>query len=73
MGVLRSSEWYAGGDRNAYLHRAWMRRGVPSSAFEGRPQIAIANTASDLTPCNSHLNEVGDAVQRGSTRPAASH
>jgi dihydroxy-acid dehydratase len=42
-----------------------MRRGVPSSAFEGRPQIAIANTASDLTPCNSHLNEVADAVKQG--------
>ncbi|HZA32283.1 MAG TPA: IlvD/Edd family dehydratase [Propionibacteriaceae bacterium] len=65
MGSLRSEEWYAGDDRNAYLHRAWMRRGAPSSAFSGRPQIAIANTASDLTPCNSHLNEVADAVQRG--------
>ena len=42
-----------------------MRRGVPASAFEGRPQIAIANTASDLTPCNAHLNEVSQAVQRG--------
>src|SRR3712207_2692979 len=62
---LRSSEWYAGDDRNTYLHRAWMRRAVPSSAFEGRPQIAMANTASDLTPCNSHLNEVADAVKQG--------
>ena len=62
---LRSGEWYAGNDRDAYIHRAWMRRGVPSSAFEGRPQIAIANTASDLTPCNSHLNEVAAAVERG--------
>jgi dihydroxy-acid dehydratase len=65
MVKLRSAEWYAGDNRNAYLHRAWMRRGVPSSAFQGRPQIAIANTASDLTPCNSHLNEVADAVMRG--------
>ena len=65
MEKLRSEEWYAGDDRNAYLHRAWMRRGAPPSAFSGRPQIAIANTASDLTPCNSHLNEVADAVQRG--------
>jgi dihydroxy-acid dehydratase len=62
---LRSAEWYAGEERNAYLHRAWMRRGVPSSAFAGRPQIAIANTASDLTPCNSHLNEVADSVKQG--------
>ena len=65
MPKLRSGEWYAGDDRNAYLHRAWMRRGAPSSAFEGRPQIAIANTASDLTPCNSHLDEVADAVKAG--------
>src|SRR3954471_13085958 len=62
---LRSSEWYSGDDRNAYIHRAWMRRGVPSSAFQGRPQIAIANTASDLTPCNSHLDEVAESVKNG--------
>ncbi|WP_210507087.1 IlvD/Edd family dehydratase [Naasia sp. SYSU D00057] len=65
MTEQRSSQWYAGSDRNAYLHRAWMRRGVPSSAFEGRPQIAIANTASDLTPCNAHLNEVAESVKHG--------
>ena len=65
MNQLRSSEWYAGDDRNAYLHRAWMRRGLPNDAFSGRPQIAIANTASDLTPCNSHLNEVAEAVKQG--------
>jgi dihydroxy-acid dehydratase len=65
MADLRSNEWYAGDDRNAYLHRAWMRRGVPGHAFTGRPQIAIANTASDLTPCNSHLNEVAESVKQG--------
>src|SRR5437764_1041401 len=57
MPALRSSQWYSGQDRNAYLHRAWMRRGVPGDAFGGRPQIAIANAASDLAPCNSHLGE----------------
>jgi dihydroxy-acid dehydratase len=63
--MTRSAQWYSGDDRNAYIHRAWMRRGVPSSAFEGRPQIAIANTASDLTPCNSHLAEVARSVKNG--------
>ncbi|MEU0407512.1 IlvD/Edd family dehydratase [Streptomyces griseorubiginosus] len=62
---LRSAQWYAGQDRNAYIHRAWMRRGVPADAFTGRPQIAIANTASDLTPCNAHLNEVARSVRDG--------
>ncbi|PAK28017.1 dihydroxy-acid dehydratase [Streptomyces sp. alain-838] len=62
---LRSAQWYAGQDRNAYIHRAWMRRGVPGDAFTGRPQIAIANTASDLTPCNAHLTEVAASVRNG--------
>ncbi|GGU38846.1 dihydroxy-acid dehydratase [Lentzea flava] len=61
---LRSAHWYAGQDRNAYIHRAWMRRGNPDDAFT-RPQIAIANTASDLTPCNAHLNEVAASVSNG--------
>ena len=66
MSKLRSSEWYAGDNRDAYLHRAWMRRGLPDNAFEGtKPHIAIANTASDLTPCNAHLNEVSEYVQKG--------
>jgi dihydroxy-acid dehydratase len=61
----RSAQWYAGSDRNAYIHRAWMRRGLPANAFDGRPHIAIANTASDLTPCNAHLNEVAESVKHG--------
>jgi dihydroxy-acid dehydratase len=65
MPEQRSSQWYAGTDRNAYIHRAWMRRGLPAHAFDGRPHIAIANTASDLTPCNSHLNEVAASVKQG--------
>ena len=40
-------------------------RRCPDTAFDGRPQIAIANTASDLTPCNSHLNEVAESVKQG--------
>jgi dihydroxy-acid dehydratase len=63
--MTRSQEWYAGTDRNAYIHRAWMRRGLPSDAFDGRPHIAIANTASDLTPCNAHLTEVAQSVKQG--------
>jgi len=42
-----------------------MRRGLPDSAFSGRPHIAIANTASDLTPCNAHRNEVAGSVRDG--------
>jgi dihydroxy-acid dehydratase len=62
---LRSGQWYGGDDRNAYIHRAWMRRGLPADAFSGRPHIAIANTASDLTPCNVHLDDVAASVRDG--------
>ena len=62
---MRSAHWYGGKDRDSYIHRAWMRRGLPNDAFDGRPHIAIANTASDLTPCNSHLNEVMEHVKNG--------
>ncbi|MEI6295813.1 MAG: IlvD/Edd family dehydratase [Actinomycetes bacterium] len=66
MSELRSAGWYGGNDRNSFIHRAWMRRGLPEDAFDGtRPHIAIANTASDLTPCNAHLNEVSEHVQKG--------
>jgi dihydroxy-acid dehydratase len=61
----RSTRWYAGAGRDPYIHRAWMRRGLPDSAFDGRPHIAIANTASDLTPCNMHLDEVAQSVKQG--------
>jgi dihydroxy-acid dehydratase len=64
-GERRSAAWYAGDDRNTYLHRAWMRRGLPDHAFDGRPQIAIANTGSDLSPCNSHFDEIAQSVKNG--------
>jgi len=61
----RSQAWYGGTDRNGFLHRAWMRRGLPRHAFDGRPNIAIATTTSDLSPCNSHMGEVAAHVKAG--------
>jgi Dihydroxyacid dehydratase/phosphogluconate dehydratase len=63
--ALRSQAWYTGLDRNAFHHRAWMRRGLPEDAFDGRPQIAICTTWSDMSPCNRHLQEVAEYVARG--------
>jgi len=63
---MRSADWYGGNSRDSYIHRAWMRRGNPDSAFNAtRPQIAIINTASDLAPCNMHLDEVAQSVKNG--------
>ncbi|MEU5105962.1 MULTISPECIES: IlvD/Edd family dehydratase [unclassified Streptomyces] len=64
-GTTRSQQWYAGDSRDAFIHRAWMRRGLPDHAFDGRPQIVICNTWSDLTPCNGHFREIAEHVKRG--------
>ncbi|MGH3327433.1 MAG: IlvD/Edd family dehydratase [Streptomycetales bacterium] len=63
---LRSASWFGGQDRNGFIHRSWMRnQGFGSEVFDGRPVIGIANSWSELTPCNAHLRRVADAVKRG--------
>ena len=48
------------------IYRTWMRaEGFTPEVFDGRPVIGIANSWSELTPCNSHLRGVADAVKRG--------
>jgi dihydroxyacid dehydratase/phosphogluconate dehydratase len=41
-----------------------MRWGSTVERLPGPPQIAIANTASELTPCNAHLDGVAGAVKQ---------
>ena len=53
-----------GEDRNAYLHRAWMRRGVPSSGSRP-PADRDRQHRLGPHPLNAHLNEVADAVKQG--------
>ena len=40
-------------------------QGFAASNFEGRPVIGIANSMSEVTPCNAHLGRVAEAVKRG--------
>jgi dihydroxy-acid dehydratase len=48
------------------IYRSWLRsEGVPPEVFDGRPVIGIANSWSELTPCNAHLRGVAEAVKRG--------
>jgi L-arabonate dehydrase len=61
---LRSQAWFSGTDRDAFMHRSWMR-GLPPDEFDGRPVIGICNTFSDLTPCNAHLRDLAQQVKRG--------
>src|ERR1700752_1034833 len=63
---LRSSEWFGGTGKNAFLHRSWMKnQGLPAHLFDGRPVIGICNTWSELTPCNAHLRDIAEHVKRG--------
>ena len=63
--TLRTRRWYEGSSRDNYIHRSWMKRGLPDDAFSGKPMIGICNSASDLAPCNQHLDELAEFVKRG--------
>jgi dihydroxy-acid dehydratase len=62
---LRTSQWYEGTSRDNFIHRSWMKRGLPDDVFSGRPMIGICNSASDLTPCNQHLGDLAEHVKMG--------
>ncbi len=63
---LRSASWFSAEGRHGFGHRAWMQnQGFPADLFRGRPVIGIANSASELSPCNMHLTRVAEAVKRG--------
>jgi hypothetical protein len=55
MPEQRSSQWYAGNHRNAYIHRAWMRRGLDVAPEDLRrrepPAAAVAGYAAPARGC----------------------
>ena len=62
----RSGAWFAAEARAGMIYRSWLRaEGFTPEVFDGRPVIGIANSWSELTPCNVHLRAVADAVKRG--------
>src|SRR5713101_3220650 len=65
-GRPRSGAWFAAEGRAGMIYRSWLRaEGITPEVFDGRPVIGIANSWSELTPCNAHLRTVADAVKRG--------
>jgi dihydroxy-acid dehydratase len=63
---LRSDAWLSGDDEVALDARVAMTmggQGVPSRG--GVPVIGIANSASDLNPCNQPLSDLIPAVREG--------
>ena len=71
-GRLRSDAWLRGDDEVALANRvALASAGLEVSAAGGRPVIGIANSASDLNPCNLPLRDLAGAVRaRRPRRPA---
>lgn len=64
--TLRSAEWFGRHDRDALVHRSWMKnQGLPHDQFDGRPVIGICNTWSEATPCNAHFRDLAEHVRRG--------
>ncbi|MGO9298406.1 MAG: dihydroxy-acid dehydratase [Streptosporangiaceae bacterium] len=68
---LRSQAWLAGDDEVALAHRAAL--GAAGAALPGRgepaaPVIGIANSASELNPCNLPLDDLVPAVRDGITQ-----
>ncbi|WP_420002642.1 IlvD/Edd family dehydratase [Arenibacterium sp. LLYu02] len=63
---LRSQAWFGGDDKDAFIHRSWMKNmGLPDDTFDGRPVIGICNTFSEFTPCNAHFRGLAEHVKRG--------
>lgn len=64
--MTRSAEWFGPEGRQGFIHRSWMQnQGFGPEVFDGRPVVGIANSWSELTPCNAHLRDLADAVKRG--------
>jgi dihydroxy-acid dehydratase len=69
--VLRSHQWLAGTDEVAVSHRVALRSAgltLPDdrdSTASPRPVIGIADSSSDLNPCNLPLRELAAAAAEG--------
>jgi dihydroxy-acid dehydratase len=64
--MLRSDRWVVGRDEVALEHRVALRSaGVAVGPGGGRPVIGIANSASELNPCNLPLRELAGAARDG--------
>ncbi|MCC7262940.1 MAG: dihydroxy-acid dehydratase [Candidatus Latescibacteria bacterium] len=63
---LRSAGWFERQDMAGFVARGWLKnQGHPEQMFSGRPVIGIANTWSDLNPCNASLRILAEQVKRG--------
>lgn len=66
MAELRSQKWFDDREYYSFARRSqWRAAGISREISEGKPVVGIANTFSELNPCNRHLRELAEAVKRG--------
>ena len=66
MSKLRSQEWLKGDDEVSVAHRVALRSvGLDIKPGEARPIIGIADSSSELNPCNLPLHALADAAHAG--------
>ena len=66
MSNLRSSEWFSGDDEVALSHRVVMASiGHEIDVNNSKPIIGIADSSSDLNPCNLPLRSFIPEIERG--------
>ncbi len=66
MSKLRSSEWFSGDDEVALSHRVVMASiGYEIDVKNSKPIIGIADSSSDLNPCNLPLRNFIPEIERG--------
>ena len=64
--MLRSDAWLVGDTEVAVEHRVALRSaGLDINSSGGKPVIGIANSASDLNPCNLPFRELAHFVKQG--------
>ncbi|MGH9065833.1 MAG: IlvD/Edd family dehydratase, partial [Acidimicrobiales bacterium] len=64
--ALRSAAWFGQEGKLGMVYRSHSKsQGYADDVFDGRPVIGIANSWSELAPCNVHLRAVAEAVKRG--------
>ena len=69
---LRSRNWFGPKTLDGLMNRGYLKaEGFSDLVFDGRPVIGIANSASDLNPCNLPLRELAVAVRTGREQVAA--
>ncbi len=62
----RSAQWFAATGKVGFVHRSKLYgEGFDASLFDGRPVVGIANSWSELNPCNAHLRRLAESVRRG--------